>query len=246
MLNELRQRVDALLDDGIERFYTDIPYGKELKEGSARMSVDYFKRHTIEIILRLRMKRTIDALTIHYFTKHDPKIAKKWAEYTADEMLHDAWFGGDLNRLGVTNETIYSTEPYFTTKLLQGYFYYGLEHEGYPLASLCSSYLIEYMSLKTQPLWLSNFREHLGGADSVKGSLQHVEHDVDDDHLDFVWEVIERFVVEKGLEDKVFAHFRNLIKLFYAFYTELYSDTVGGQAASVGAAVAPELVVLAS
>ncbi len=108
------------------------------------------------------MKRTIDALTIHYFAQHNPRLAKKWCEYTGDEMLHDAMFAADLEKVGVNREQIYAHEPLWPTKLLQGYFYYGLEHEGRPLASLCSSYFIEYASQTTQPQIIANLGRVLG------------------------------------------------------------------------------------
>jgi hypothetical protein len=222
-----RPRIDALLDGMIEQFYTKIPYARHL--GSAEtVNVEYYKRFTVEIILRLRLKRVIDGLTIHYFTKTNPKLAKKWCQYTEDEMLHDGLFLADLERLGMTRQQVYETEPLFATKLLQGYFYYGLEHEGVPLASLSSSYFIEYTSARTQEKWLSNVERSVGTA-AVKGSLAHVTHDDDDKHIDFVWEVLSTFIKTEDDVERIMNHLRGVYHLFMMFFVELHNQVVAKQ-----------------
>lgn len=223
---EFKQEVDALLRDMVERFYLEVEGADHLYRAKD-INMDYYKRHIVEIILRLRMKRWIDALTIHYFTKHNPVLAKKWCAYTEDEMLHDSMFAKDLERVGVSKEEIYSTEPMFTTKLLQGYFYYGIEHEGRPLASLSSSYFIENVSLMTQPKWIANVEDALG-AGMAKGQQAHVDHDLEDDHTDFVWNVLMTFVETEDDKRRIVEHITNVYKLFCAFYLELYQRTVKG------------------
>ncbi|NUT53637.1 MAG: hypothetical protein HOV94_41070 [Saccharothrix sp.] len=220
-----------MLRDMVERFYREVEGGDHLYRAKD-INLDYYKRHTIEIILRLRMKRWIDALTIHYFTKHNPVLAKKWAAYTEDEMLHDSMFAKDLERVGVSKEEIYSTEPLFTTKLLQGYFYYGLEHEGRPLASLASSYFIENVSLMTQPKWIENIEDVLGSG-MAKGQQAHVDHDLEDDHSDFVWDVLMSFVESEDDKRRIVDHITNVYRLFCAFYLELYQRTVKGEVEDV-------------
>lgn len=225
---EFQSQVDEMLRDMVHRFYQEID-GADHLYSSAEINMDYYKRHTVEIILRLRMKRWIDALTIHYFTKNNPVLAKKWCAYTEDEMLHDSMFAKDLERVGISREEIYSTEPMFTTKLLQGYFYYGLEHEGRPLASLSSSYFIENVSLMTQPDWIKNVESVLG-AGMAKGQQAHVDHDLEDDHSDFVWNVLMTFVESEDDKRRILDHITNVYTLFCAFYQELYEKTINGSA----------------
>lgn len=224
MLN-LRQRVDSFLNKLIEDFYESVSFSRHQMEDQS-INLEYYKRHNIETILRLRIKRVIDGLTIHYFTKHDRVLAKKWCSYTEDEMLHDAMFIKDLEKVGVSREQIDATKPLLSTKLLQGYFYYGLEHEFRPLASLTSSYFIEYTTQKTQPMWLDNLEKVLG-AEKVKGQRAHVNHDLDDDHIDFVWDVLKTFIQTPQDEQDLFEHFSNIGKLFTMYFQELYEVTVG-------------------
>lgn len=222
--SDFKKEIDGLLRTLLEDFYKNVEGGDYLISNSS-INKEYYKRHVIEIILRLRMKRWIDALTIHYFAKHNPFLAKKWAQYTEDEMLHDEMFARDLEVIGVTKDEIYLTEPLFTTKILQGYFYYGIEHEGCPLASLCSSYFIEQMSLVTQPKWIDNIESQIGEG-MAKGQRAHVNHDIEDNHTEFVWNVLSTFVGSEEDENKVRQHIVNVYTLLSAFYTELYKITV--------------------
>ncbi|WP_315708209.1 iron-containing redox enzyme family protein [Brenneria uluponensis] len=221
--SEFRSRVDSLIASLINTFLETVSGACHQKDGK-EINIEYYKRNLIEIILRLRMKRTIDGLTIHYFTKHNPPLAKRWCEYTGDEMLHDALFASDLKKVGVSKNEVYSTEPLLSTKLLQGYFYYGFEHEGRPLASLCSSYFIESASEKTQPDIINNI-EKVMGKEYVRGQRAHVDHDAEDDHIDFVWDVLVKTATLPEDEEKILTHIDNVYKLFVMYYEELYQLT---------------------
>ena len=223
----VRQKLDEKLDGLIARFYQSVPSARHQVSGEP-IDLAYYKRHNIETILRLRMKRRIDALTIHYFTKHNPALAKVWADYTSDEMLHDRMFAKDLEAVGVAREEIYAKEPLLATKLLQGYFYYGLEHEEKPFASLASSYFIEYTTAKTQPAWIDNL-EKLLGAEKVKGQRAHLGHDLEDHHIDFVWNVLATFVNTPEDEAKLLEHIDNIYHLFCMYFAELHALVAKGK-----------------
>lgn len=227
ILPEFRARVDAYLDASIKEFYETVPYARHQLE-SSEINLDYYKRHNIETILRLRRKRTVDAYAIRYFTKHDPVQAKAWAHYTDDEMLHDTLFAADLAKVGVGKEEIYSTEPLLSTKLLTGYLQYGMEYEDSPLALITSVYFVEYVTTRTQPDWIQNLEKSLGG-DGVKGQRAHVGTDLDDDHDDFVWGVLATLVRTPADEEKVFDHLRNVYWLWKLYFVELYQLTVQGR-----------------
>lgn len=233
----LRNEVDSLLDQMIIRFYAVAPMGKYQKD-SEQIDLDYFVRHTIETVLRIRHKRMIDALIIHYLAKHQPNLAKYWAKYTEDEMLHGHMFARDLQRLvGLTIEDIYNKySPLFSTKLLNGYFYYTLEHEG-PMAAIASAYFLEYTTRRTQPDWLDNL-EKIFGTENLKGARGHVNHDIKDNHNDFVWQVLEALI--KNEEDKklLFEHLNHIYGLFLAYFQDLYQQTFGKNSISEGDTVA--------
>ncbi|MFD9338535.1 hypothetical protein ACFWBF_29670 [Streptomyces sp. NPDC060028] len=224
---ELRKRVDAILDSFIKDFYETVPFAQHQKN-AAELNLDYYKRHNIETILRLRRKRTIDALAIKYFTKVDPVQAKAWAHYTDDEMLHDRLFAADLAKVGVTKDQIYSTEPMLSTKLLTGYLQYGMEFEDSPLALITSVYFVEYVTTRTQPEWLDNLESVLG-QENVKGARAHVNTDLDDDHDDFVWRVMSTLVTTDADEQKVVEHLDHVYWLWKLYFVELHQLTVLGR-----------------
>jgi len=221
---EFRRRVDNYLDACISDFYKKVPYARHQLEGT-EINLDYYKRHNIETILRLRRKRTIDALAIRYFTKVDPVTAKAWAHYTDDEMLHDTLFAADLAKVGVEKDEIYSTPPMLSTKLLTGYLQYGIEYDGTPLALIASVYFVEYTTTRTQPDWLDNLEKTLG-RDKIKGQRAHVGTDLDDQHDDFVWRVLESLIKTQDDEVKVFQHLQDIYRLWQLYFLELYRLTV--------------------
>ncbi|MFD7500659.1 hypothetical protein ACWC5C_25970 [Streptomyces sp. NPDC001700] len=233
---ELRKQVDERLNNYIKKFYNEVPYATHFLKASD-VDMPYYKRHTIETILRIRRKRTIDAHAIHYFTLHNPVAAKEWAEYTDDEMLHDKLFLADLERLGVKPDEVYSTDPFLATKLLNGYFLYCQEFEGTPLAAIASSYFLEYTTRKTQPDWLDNLESTLG-KDEVRGARTHVNYDIDEDHTGDVWNTLMSLVESDADVERLLKHFDHLYKLFTMYFTEAYEATRASEAALAGSTAA--------
>lgn len=223
--NKLREKVDTLFDQYIEEIYQKIPYAKHQMESNS-IDMEYYKRHSIETPIRIKLKRTIDALVIHYFTKTNPKAAKDWANYTDDEMLHGHMFGKDIEKLwGITFDEVMNTEPLLATKLLNGYFYYHLEYEG-PMAAIASAYFLEYATAKTQPVWLDNL-ERVLDKKNVAGARAHVTLDLEEDHDGFVWDVLMETVKTQKDVDTLMKHFKAIYGLFSAYLFEVYAITVG-------------------
>lgn len=221
----LRKQCDEKLNQLIEEFYKNIPGAKYQKE-STEINLDYFKRHTIETILRIRHKRMIDALVIFHFTKTNPRAAKMWAEYIEDEMLHGNMFARDLEKqFGLTMDDILQYEPLFSTKLLNGYFYFTLEHEG-PMAAIASAYFLEYTTRHTQPDWLDNL-EKVFGEDTVRGARGHVDHDIKDNHSEFVWTVLMETVQTEEDVRQLEKHIDHIYGLFCAYFLDVHQETIG-------------------
>jgi len=220
---ELKEQVDKLLDDYIAKFYAEVPYAKHFISSDS-VDMEYYKRHTIETILRIRRKRTIDAHVIHYFTLNNPVAAKEWAEYTDDEMLHDKLFVADLAKVGVPADDVYGTDPFLSTKLLNGYFLYCMEFEGTPLAAIASSYFLEYTTRSTQPEWLDGLDRTLG-REKVKGARAHVNYDINEDHTGDVWNTLMTLVSNESDEQRLLQHFAHLFKLFSMYFVEVHAAT---------------------
>lgn len=219
-----RREVDALLDRLIARFYREVPFGQHMLKDDS-IDLEYYKRHNVETVLRIRAKRTVDALAIRWFTKHDPVRAKAWAHYTDDEMLHDRMFVRDLQAVGMSEEEIYGTEPFLATRLMMGYLLHGQEYDETPLALISSVYFVEYTTTRTQPQWLDNL-ERVLGKDKVKGARAHANIDLDDKHDDFVWDVLQSLVHSPADERMVLRHMEEIYRLYAMYFDELYHAVV--------------------
>lgn len=219
---ELHAKVNARLDAMIAAFYEAAPAARHLATSST-IDKRMFERHTIETILRIRLARIADSKVIQHFTRTDPFAAQKWSKYTEEEMLHDRLFLKDLKNLGISEETVYGTDPLLATKLLQGYLYYTIEHEG-PRGLLCKSYFVEYTTKKTQALWNGNVKRALG-EQAVKGAEAHLSYDLAEDHSADVWNVLMAVVKTPEDEARVFAHLEVYYGLFIAYFNELAGVT---------------------
>jgi hypothetical protein len=216
--SEFRQEVTAFIDAEIERFYAEVPSASHLAKSSA-VNPEYFKRHTIETILRIRLARMADGKAISVLAKSHPRVAASWAKYAEEEMLHDRMFLKDLERLGVSADDVYGSEPLAATKLLQGYLYYTLEHEG-ALGLLCKAFFIEYSTLKTQKEWNDNIARNFG-PEAIKGAAAHLSYDDAEDHSGDVWNALSALVTTPADEARVLGHLRVYANLLRAYFAEL-------------------------
>ncbi len=236
----LRAEIDLTFNEYIERIYREIPYASHQKDAE-NIDLEYYKRHSIETPIRIKLKRTIDALVIHHFTKTNPKAAKDWAHYTDDEMVHGQMFAKDIQRLwGLSFDEVIGHRPLLATQLLNGYFYFHLEYEG-PMAAIASAYFLEYVTAKTQPVWLNNLESRLG-KDKIAGARAHVTQDIDEDHNGFVWNTLMHVVKDDADALRLKEHLRNISSLFSAYMYEVYLVTVGSRE-SVAQTPAPVLAV---
>lgn len=225
---EFRKRVDELLAK-FERDFYEKSKGAQGMLDADSFNLDLYKRHNVETMIRIGLKRAVDPLIANYWASRDPQLCKEWGLYGAEEGRHDRMFAGDLHKVGMTDEEIYSIKPTFATELLNGYFYYTLATEG-PLASMISGFYLEYVAGKTQPEWLDVMEQHVG-ADKTKGARAHLALDEDDDHVDMVWNMIMRVIKTEEDEERFIEHLIKINALFVSYFIEVYTSTVlGGDA----------------
>lgn len=220
---EFRKRVDDLLLKFEADFYQKMSGAQAMLEVS-QFDMDMYKRHNVETILRIALKRAVDPLIANYWATRDPQLSKEWGLYGAEEGRHDRMFAGDLHKVGMTDEQIYGTKPTFATELLNGYFYYTLATEG-PLASMISGFYLEYIASKTQPDWLDVMEKHVG-AGNTKGARAHLALDIGDDHTDMVWNMIMRVIKTEEDEEQFVHHLIKINALFVSYFVEIYTSIV--------------------
>lgn len=219
---EFHARANAHLEGMIETFYEATPAAHYLASSST-IDANLFCRHTIETSLRIRLLRIADSKVIQLFARTNPFAAQAWSKYTEQRMLHDRLFLQDLRHLGISEETVDGTDPLLATKLLQGYLYYTIEHEG-PRGLLSTAYFIEHTLQRTQARWISNVKRTLG-ARAVQGAEAHLDFHLDEDHATQVWNVLMSVVKTPDDEARVLSHFDAFHGLVIAYFQELASTT---------------------
>ena len=211
---------NAHLDGLIETLYDATPAARYLA-ASSTIDTRLFGRYTIETSLRIRLARIADSKVIQQFARTNPFAAQKWSKYTEERMLHDRLFLKDLRYLGVGEDTVSGTDPLLATKLLQGYLYYTIEHEG-PRGLLSTAYFVEYAITKTQALWIENVKRALG-EQAVQGAEAHLAYHRDEDHTPEVWNVLMSVVKTPEEEARVVYHLEVYYGLLVAYFNELAS-----------------------
>jgi hypothetical protein len=215
---EFNATANLRLDGMIEAFYDASPAARHLAT-TTTIDKDLFVRHTIETILRIRLARIADSKVIQHFARTNPFAAKHWSRYTEEVMLHDRLFLKDLKNIGVSEEAVYGTDPLIATKLLQGYLYYTIEHEG-PCGILSKSYFVEYLTRKALALWTGGVRQ-VQGEPSI--AEVYLDHEREDDHSTQVWNVLMAVVKTPEDEARVLYHLEVCCGLFIAYFNELAS-----------------------
>jgi hypothetical protein len=219
---EFYASANARLDGMIETLYEATPAAHYL---AASSSIDQglFGRHTIETSLRIRLARIADSKVIQHFARTNPNAAQRWSKYTEERMLHDRLFLRDLKHLGISEEVVYRTDPLLATKLLQGYLYYTIEHEG-PRGLLSTAYFGEYAIKKSHARWIGNVKRALGDH-AVQGAEAHLAYHLDEDYVTGVWNVLMSVVKTPEDEARVLYHLEVYYGLFIAYFNELASTT---------------------
>jgi hypothetical protein len=207
-----------MLDQFEQDFYTN-PEAKKMLEADF-FSIELYKRHNIETILRIALKRAVDPLIANYWATRDSKLCREWGLYGAEEGRHDRMFARDLHLVDVTDEQIYATRPTFATELLNGYFYYTLAVEG-PLASMVSGFYLESVAGRTQPAWLDVMEQFIG-TDKTRGARAHLNLDEEDEHVDMVWNMIMRVIQTPEDEEAFVRHLIKINALFTSYFFEVF------------------------
>ncbi|WP_051229311.1 hypothetical protein [Paludibacterium yongneupense] len=218
---EAKQEIDKFLDEKIEEWNRTVPFAKHF-EGK-QIEMPYYRQSLIEHAWRIRLMRSAQANTLHKVSKLHAEAAKLYAAYQDEEMLHDILFMQDAERIGVTREEIYKTEPSFFTRLLAGYLYFIAEHEK-PLGVICYSYLVEYTTQKITPKQIKALTDSIG-KDKIVGQSAHLNTDLVEDHSQDMWDILSLLIdSQEDLIDvkRYLSEIQELLKMFFADIYRLY------------------------
>ncbi len=219
---EKKAELDAYLDKKMEEWKRTVPFASHLTDKKLHQA--YYRRTLIEHVWRIRLSRVSQSKAIYKIAQISPKAAHDYALYQGEEMMHDRLYMADCEAAGITMEEIYNTEPYLSTRLFEGFFYYALEHES-PLAPVVSNYLVEYTQQKLQPAIVTSLQEKLG-KDMVKGQAAHLHVDTTEDHAMEMWKILSQLIFSEEDFQSVFKYIDDVQEILAMFFREIYEDTV--------------------
>lgn len=219
--NHLRNKIDRYIDQKIEEWNRTVPYAQNFEEGDVNKT--YYVRHLIETALRIRLLRVAETKALSEIAKQSPEAAKIWANYEMEEMVHDTLFMNDLKSITEdADEIIRTTEPFFATKLLSGFFNYLLDHEG-PLGVVAYSYLVEYVNVKLDPLKNKGLKNTFD-ENHLQGQLAHTHTDDIEDHPGEVWDCLRLLISSDGDVENLYRYIDEHQRLLAMYFQEIYSE----------------------
>jgi len=227
---ERKAELDRYMDKKMEEWKRTVPFASHFTDKDLHDA--YYRRTLIEHVWRIRMSRVAQSKAIYKIAQVSPKAAHDYAMYQGEEMLHDRLYTADAEAAGISLQDIYDTEPYLSTKLFIGFFYYALEHES-PMAPVVSNYLVEYTQAKLQPAIVTSLQDKLG-KEKVKGQAAHLHVDTTEDHSMEMWRILTQLIFSEEDFQKVFRYIDDVQDILALFFREIYEDTVakGAQTAA--------------
>jgi hypothetical protein len=214
----VKQEIDRFMDEKIVEWNRTVPYAKHFEGKEVHMP--YYRQSLIEHVWRIRLMRSAQSNALHKVTRLHAEAAKLYAAYQDEEMLHDALFMQDAERIGVPQEEIYATEPSFSTRLLAGYLYFVAEHEN-PIGVICYSYLVEYTTQKITPKQIKALGESIG-QDKIRGQAAHLNTDLVEDHTQDMWNILSLLIESNQDIENIKRYLAEIQELLKMFFEEMY------------------------
>jgi hypothetical protein len=221
----VKREIDTFLDGKIDEWNATVPYARHLEGGAVHMP--YYKQTLIEHAWRIRLMRTVQSYALHRISRDNAEAAQLYAAYQDEEMLHDVLFMRDAEKLGMSAEDIFATEPNFYTRLLAGYLYFVAQHEKL-LGVICYSYLVEYTTQKITPKQIKAMSKSLG-RDMIVGQAAHLNTDLVEDHTQDMWNILSLFVESDQDVTDIKRYMAEIQELLKMFFVDLYDRFAGDE-----------------
>lgn len=222
----MRDRLEKAASDAMEELFARVPRARGFHHAEW-LDRNYYERHLIETVLRIRLNNEVDAYGLYKIGSRDNRLAATLAQYLAEEYGHEDLFIRDIARFGVTREELDATSVFPSTEKLMGYLYFGINQHG-PLPTMVWNWFVEWYSDR----YNGRITEHAAetfGAEMVKGSQAHINYDESHDHDDLMWSAVERAIKGWGDYETAERYLRNFVALIGDYFTELHDATVGSQ-----------------
>lgn len=222
----LREDMEKIAQNQMERLFERAPKAREF-HAATWTDKDYYVRHLIETVLRIRLNNEVDAYGLYKVGYKDNRLAAILAQYLSEENNHEGMFLRDLRKFGLSKEDVDAIRPLPSTEYLMGYMYYSINNDG-PLPTAIWNWFVEWYSDRYNPQ-ITKYAVEVYGADMVRGSNAHIEYDESHNHDDLMWSVVERAVKGWGTFADAERYLVNFIDLIELYFTELHAETVAAK-----------------
>ncbi|MBP7846951.1 MAG: iron-containing redox enzyme family protein [Burkholderiales bacterium] len=208
----------------MEKLFLKVPFTREFHAGIA-INEDYYARHLLETVLRIRLNNEVDAYCLHKIDHTNNLLAVKLAQYLAEELGHENFFKNDLKYFSINENQIDDTRVFFATEKLIGYMYYCINNDG-PLITMVWNWFVELYSDIFNAKITRKAAIEFGKTHTV-GFEHHIGIDDELDHVGLMYSTVELAVKSQKDADLVKYYLTNLIDLLGDYFQELYDETIG-------------------
>lgn len=221
-----RERLEKLAAELMEQQFERIPKMREFHTGEW-INKDYYIRHVIETVLRIRLNNEVDTYALFRVGSKDDVLAASLAKYLAEEFGHEGMFTRDLTRFGLSREEIEAYEVFPSTKQLMGYLRLAADERG-PAPTTVWDWFVEWYSDRYNQT-ITNKATAEFGREFTRGKQAHLDFDESHDHDELMFRTVSRAVQSFGSPEKAYADLTTFVNLIGDYFGELHDTTVGAR-----------------
>jgi len=221
-----RSRLEDLAAELMEKQFQRVPKMRELHAGEW-MDRDYFVRHLVETVLRIRLNNEVDAYALFKVGSKDDSLAAKLAKYLAEELGHEGMFTRDLAEFGLSIEEMNATPIFPSTAKLMGYLRLAADSRG-PAPTTVWDWFVEWYSDRYNQIITDKAAADFGKV-YLRGSQAHLDFDESHDHDELMFRTVSRAVEVFGTPEHAYTDLTTFVDLIGDYFTELYESTVSSK-----------------
>ncbi|WAZ21801.1 iron-containing redox enzyme family protein [Streptomyces cinnabarinus] len=218
-----RERLESLAVELMERQFARVPRMRELHAGEW-IERDYFVRHVVETVLRIRLNNEVDTYALFKVGSKDDALAAHLAQYLAEEFGHEGMFLRDLAKFGVSLEDVNAIPVFSSTAKLMGYLRLAADSRG-PAPTTVWDWFVEWYSDRYNQV-ITDAAGKEFGAEFVRGTQSHLDFDESHDHDELMFRTVSRAVESFGSAEQAYADLETFVDLIGDYFAELHATTV--------------------
>jgi hypothetical protein len=222
---ELERKISRHLDGAVARIVSTTPHADHLIASREELNEEYYIRHRIETVWRIRLTAKTDAMALARMIDEDYAAARWWSGYVAEELGHDLLYLADLQQHGLSEGDVLRTPPLPSTQRLLEYMAQKIDELG-SLPAVAYSVFVEWNSERVSALAVERASRRFGPA-YVEGSRKHTGIDENEKHYSLMLDVVYRLLQLRGTERLLFDLLNDFSDFFAAYFQELHDATLG-------------------